>query len=125
MQKSTLLEIAGGLMIIAAMIMLYYGLGGFLVYINSITYYNTPIFEAALYLGIWNCCAFPFALVGGIFLLKKRHIRLSILGMVLSLVSGFVVFAVFNDNATYGLELGAPLIFLSILSLALLAISKR
>ena len=128
MQRSTLLTIAGILTVFAAIIMIYYGLGGLSNYISSLNYYHPVFNEPLLYIGLWNSCTFPFTLAGGILLLKKRHIHLSIIGMVLASVSGFVplvVFAVIPGYATNGLEFGAPLIFLSIVSFALLAISKR
>jgi hypothetical protein len=128
MQRSTLLAVAGILTVLSSLIMVYYGLGFLSAYIGSINYYHTRIFEPALYIGIWNCFAFPFTLTGGIFLLRKKYFRFSIFGLLVALVSGFVptiTFAVIHGYESNGLSLGAPLLFLSLFSLTLLAISKR
>jgi hypothetical protein len=131
MQRSTLLTIAGTLMIIATIIMLFYWFVFFNLYASSVAYYNTANNYAALYSGIWNSCALPFTLVGTIFLFKKKHVRLCILGIALTLVSGFVpaiIFTVVNNYATYvfdGLELGAPLIILSATALILALLGQR
>ncbi len=115
-------------MIIAAMIMLYYGFAGLSSYVSSLYYYHPVFYAPLLYIGIWNVCAFPFALATGILLLRKRYFRISIFGILVTLLSGFVpqiVFAVIHGYADNGWELGAPLIVLSAVALALATLGHR
>lgn len=70
--QSTQLTVAGALMIIAAIIMLFYAFVFFVTYTSSVAYYNTANNYAALYSGIWISCALPFTLAGTIFLFKEK-----------------------------------------------------
>lgn len=120
--------LAGVLTILASIIMIFYGIGFSSSFIASANYYNTSVFYPALYIGVWNSCAFPFTLAGGISLIKKRHFMLSIVGITLALASGFVpMIALASPNYVWlnGLWAGLPLIFLPIISLVAVAISKR
>ena len=121
--------LAGVLTILASIVMIFYGFGFSLAYISSINYYHTRVFDPALYIGIWNSCAFPFTLAGGIFLIKKKHFMLSIVGITLALASGFVpmiVLAVFPNYVwTNGLPTGLPLMILSIVALIAVAVSRN
>jgi len=121
--------LAGFLTILTSIIMIFYGFGFSLAYISSINYYHTRVFDPALYIGIWNSCTFPFTMAGGIFLIKKKHFMLSIVGMVLALASGFIPMIALASFPNYvwtnGWPIGAPLIFLSIVALVALAVSKK
>lgn len=116
--------LAGVFTILASIIMVTYGIGFSSAYLASANYYNAPLFHPALYMGIWNSCAFPFSLVGGIFLLKRSHKVLSTVGMVLALTSGFVSLLAFaSPNYVWinGLWIGLPLFVLPTASLVAVA----
>ena len=120
--------LAGALTILASIIMIFYGIGFSSAYIASANYYHTATLYPALYIGLWNLCAFPFSLAGGIFLFKRKHVVTSVVGMVLALVSGFVpVIALASSNYvwTNGLWVGLPLIVLPAVSLVAVATSKK
>ena len=117
------------LTVFAAMIMIYYGFSGVFAYISSVSYYNTRVFQPALYIGIWNICTFPFTLAAGIFLFKKKHFLISMGGVILALLSGFVPIIALSYFSGYdwtnGLWLGAPLLFLSVVSLIFVTSSNK
>jgi hypothetical protein len=120
--------LAGALTIVASLIMISYGIGFSSSYMASANYYNITTFYPALYIGLWNICAFPFSLAGGIFLFKRKHASPSIVGMILALASGFVpIIALASPNYvwTNGLWMGLPLIILPTVSLVVTAASKK
>lgn len=113
---------AGILMVLASLVMVFYGIGFSGSYLGSISYYHAVrVFYPALVIGLWNFCVFPFPLAGGIFLLKGKHFLLSIVGVALTLTSAFVpmiVLTVFPNYVwTNGLLIGLPFLCLSLLSL--------
>lgn len=118
---------AGVLTIFASILMVFYGIGFSSAYrLGKLLPYNDAL--PCLYIGVWNLCAFPFSLAGGIFLFKRKHVVTSVVGMVLALVSGFVpVIALASSNYvwTNGLWVGLPLIVFPAVSLVAVAVSKK
>jgi uncharacterized membrane protein (DUF485 family) len=64
--------------------------------------------------------------VGGIFSIKGEHFALSMVGISLVLVSGFVTMIAFAlvEYGSWGLLFGLPVVILSVLSGIFTAISK-
>jgi hypothetical protein len=118
---------AGALTIFASIIMAFFGIILLSMYKASVEYYNVRIFYPGLYLGILNLSTFAISLAGGVALLKKKYFTLSIIGVVLVLASGLAPAVAFALDAyiwSNGLILGLPMVFLSIASLAFVAVSK-
>lgn len=81
-----------------------------------------------LVMGIFNIIAFALGLMSGIFTLRRKHFALSMIGVSLVLVSGFVIirsFEAMEYEALMGyLVFGAPVVILSLLGLIFAAISR-
>jgi hypothetical protein len=126
---------AGILTIIAACICAIVGIFGTVAFVGSIqapvryvsfsVYFYTANYQL-LFVGIFGILAFAFGWTGGIFSIKGEHFALSIVGISLVLVSGFVTMIAFPliEYGSWGLLFGLPVVILSILSGIFTAISK-
>jgi hypothetical protein len=120
---------AGILTIIAACMMAIIGIVGLAVSFADILdmYYWRSYFQW-LFMGIFCIIGFAFGLAGGIFALKRRRFALSIVGIGMVLVSGFVAMislAILGSGVLRtGLLVGLSPVILSILSIVFTAVSK-
>lgn len=128
---------AGILTIIASCMSIIIGIAGVIAFANSFSYYYYNYYYRYyygpdygwLFLAIFDILAFAFGLTGGILSIRRRQFTLSIVGMSLGLVSGFVTMIVagglVRDGSWVGaLAFGLPMIILSILSVIFAAVSK-
>jgi hypothetical protein len=118
---------AGILTIIAACISIFIGTVGIIDLGTSFAYYYGFAY-AFFFMGIFGILAFAFGLTGGIFSIKRIHFALSIVGISLVLVSGFVTIielaAMGNYAWVVGLLFGLPIVLLSLLGVIFAGISK-
>ncbi len=70
-------------------------------YISLISYYGNDLLQGFLIMGSFGILASAFGLVGGISMLKRKRIKLSILGLILLVVSVLVNY-VFIQYYQYG-----------------------
>lgn len=80
--------------------------------------------------GFFSILGFAFGLASGILSLKRRHFALSIAGLSLVMLSGFmIIFGMaarrYRTAVTDALIFGVPIIGLAVLSLIFVAISKQ
>jgi hypothetical protein len=121
---------AGVLTIIGACISISIGLlwlVAFAMYFRTYPFYTPTSYFLAT--GIFNVFAFAFGLMSGIFTLRRKHFALSMIGVSLVLVSGFVIIRsleVMGYEALMGyLVFGVPIVILSLLGLIFAAISRN
>ena len=89
--KSTDLVLAAGIIsVISATFSSGLGYIAIYQYISLLSYYGNDLLQGFLFMGAFGMVASAFGLVGGIFVLKRRRIRLSMLGIILLVVSVFV-----------------------------------
>jgi cation transport ATPase len=92
-QKQTDLVLAAAILsIIAAAFSSGLGYIAIYQYVSLLSYYGHSLLQGFLILGVFDIVAAAFALAGGIFMLKRRHIKVSILGVILIVVSVFVTY---------------------------------
>lgn len=120
---------AGVLTIIAASIIIFYA---FLTVTQMVTYANSNYYQQnltylvyVLFAGIWNFVAFGLGLTGGLFSLRRKHFMLTVVGMSLLLVGGFVAVAGTGIIGGGWTILGIPVIILAILSIIFVGVSKN
>lgn len=112
-------SIAGGVLgIIVASICMFVGMIG-------IAYHTIPYFRphvGMLLVGPAGLIGLAFGLMGGILVLKRRHVALSVVGISFTTLSGIIIaLATLAEPYTFiCLVFGVPVIVLSILSLALI-----
>jgi predicted nucleic acid-binding Zn ribbon protein len=63
-------------------------------YISLLSYYGHDLLQGFLFLGVFGIVASAFGLVGGVFMLKRKRIKVSMLGIILLLVSIFVTYII-------------------------------
>ena len=61
-------------------------------YISLVSYYGHSPLQGFLIFGVIGVIATAFALAGGIFMLKRKRIKVSMLGVILLLVSVFATY---------------------------------
>jgi predicted nucleic acid-binding Zn ribbon protein len=90
-QKSTDLVLAAALLsIIAAAFSSGLGYISTYQYVSLLSYYGHDLLQGFLILGVFGIVASAFGLVGGTFMLKRKRIKVSMLGVILLLVSVLV-----------------------------------
>jgi len=90
-QKRIDLVLAAGILsIIAAAFSSGLGYIAIYQYISLLSYYGHSLLQGFLILGVFGIVASAFGLAGGIFMLKRKRIKVSVLGVILLLVSVFV-----------------------------------
>jgi hypothetical protein len=57
---------------------------------SLLSYYGHDLLQGFLILGVFGIVASAFGLAGGVFMLKRKRIKVSMLGVILLLVSIFV-----------------------------------
>ena len=130
-KKRSGLQIAAGVLtIIGACISISVGLIGLVPFV---LFFRTPLIYGSisyfLAMGIFCVFAFAFGLMSGIFTLRRKHFKLSIIGVSLVLASGFVITMSFGELGSSalvsGLAFGIPVVVLSLLGLIFAAISRN
>lgn len=120
---------AGILTILAACICSFVGV----LFMGAYVWYSVQVFHEGLEVfitGFFGILGFAFGLASGILSLRRKHFALSIAGLSLLILSGFVIifgFAMrgYRTALSDGLIFGVPIIALAILSLIFVAISKQ
>ena len=59
-------------------------------YISLLSYYGHSVLEGFLILGVFGIAAAAFGVAGGVFMLKRKRIKVSMLGVILLVASVFV-----------------------------------
>lgn len=90
-QKRTDLVLAAAMLtIIAAAFSSGLGYISIYQYISLLSYYSHSLLQGFLFLGIFGIVSSAFGLVGGMVMLKRKYIKVSMLGVILLLVSVLV-----------------------------------
>ena len=128
-QKRTDLVLAASILsIIAAAFSSGLGYIAIYQYVSLLSYYGHSLLQGFLILGVFGIVASAFGLAGGIFMLKRKRIKVSMLGVILLLVSVFVSYITIQ-HYQYGftdilLFSEISILIFSILSGALIFTSK-
>jgi ABC-type branched-subunit amino acid transport system permease subunit len=89
--KSTDLVLAAGLIsLISATFSSGLGYIAVYQYMSLLSYYGNDLLQGFLLMGAFGIVASAFGLAGGILILKRRRIKISMLGIILLVVSVFV-----------------------------------
>jgi hypothetical protein len=89
-EGTDLVPVAAILSIIAAAFSSGLGYISIYQYISLLSYYEHSILQGFLILGVFGLVASAFGLAGGVFMLKRKWIKVSMLGVILLLASVFV-----------------------------------
>ena len=90
-QKSTDLVLAAGILsLVSAAFSSGLGYIAIYQYMSLLSYYGHELLQGFLIMGIFGTAAAAFGLAGGIFMLKRNRIKLSMLGIILMVASVFV-----------------------------------
>lgn len=127
-KRTDLVLAAGMLTIISAAFSSGLGYISIYQYVSLLSYYDQSLLQGFLILGVFGIVASAFGLAGGIFILKRKRIKVSMLGVILLLVSVFVTYVTIQ-HYQYGftdilLFSEIPILIFSILSGALIFTSK-
>jgi len=128
-QKRTDLVLAAALLsIIAAAFSSGLGYIAIYQYVSLLSYYGHSLLQGFLILGVFGIVAAAFGLAGGTFMLKRKRIKVTMLGVILLLVSVFVTYIILQ-HYQYGftdilLFSEISILIFSILSGALIFTSK-
>ena len=88
--KSTDLVLAAGIIsLISATFSSGLGYIAIYQYMSLLSYYGNDLLQGFLFMGVFGMVASALGLAGGIFILKRRRIKLSMLGIILLIVSVF------------------------------------
>ena len=120
-------RLAGILLLLSSVVTGFWGFILFGMYEGTVEYYNVAVFYPAIYVGILNLSAVAFCVAGGVALLKRKYIPLSLVGVFLLLASGIaspIAWAMHGYIWSNGLIVGAPHIAISVCVLVLMVISK-
>ncbi len=110
--------VAAMLTIIAAAFSAGLGYTAVYQYISYVSYYDISILLGFLILGILCIVVSAFALAGGVFMLKRKYIKISMLGVILLLVS-VVVNYIIRQHYQYGFT---EIVLLSEISIVIFSI---
>jgi predicted nucleic acid-binding Zn ribbon protein len=92
-QNLTDLVLAAGILtIIAAAFSSGLGYIAIYQYTSLLSYYGHSLLQGFLILGVFGIVASAFGLVGGVFMLQRKRIKVSMLGVILLLASVFVTY---------------------------------
>lgn len=128
-QKRTVFPIAAGVLtIIAACISIIVGILGMFAFGISRDYFTRAYNYTYFFVGIFGILGFVSGLEGGIFSIRRKSFKLSIIGASLILLCGFGIMLVLAP-LRYGswvpsLLFGLPIVFLSVLGVIFTNISK-
>jgi ABC-type branched-subunit amino acid transport system permease subunit len=87
-QRSTDLVLAAGILsLISAAFSSGLGYIAIYQYISLLSYYGNDVLQGFLIMGAFGIVASAFGLAGGIFMLKRKRIKLSMLGIILLVAS--------------------------------------
>jgi predicted nucleic acid-binding Zn ribbon protein len=101
-QRSTDLVLAAGILsLISAAFSSGLGYIAIYQYISLLSYYGNDVLQGFLIMGAFGIVASAFGLAGGIFMLKRKRIKLSMLGIIL-LVASVIVNYVIIQYYQYG-----------------------
>jgi predicted nucleic acid-binding Zn ribbon protein len=89
-ERTDLVLAAGILTIIAATFSSGLGYISIYQYVSLLSYYDQSLLQGFLILGVSGIMASAFGLAGGVFMLQRKRIKVSMLGVILLLVSVFV-----------------------------------
>ena len=94
-QKSTDLVLAAGILsLISAAFSTGLGYIAIYQYMSLLSYYGHDLLQGFLIMGAFGIAAAAFGLAGGLFMLKRKRIKLSMLGIILLVASVFVTYIV-------------------------------
>jgi ABC-type branched-subunit amino acid transport system permease subunit len=94
-QKSTDLVLAAGILtLISAAFSSGLGYIAIYQYMSLLSYYGHDLLQGFLIMGIFGIVASAFGLAGGMFMLKRKRIKLSMLGIILLVASVFVTYLI-------------------------------
>ena len=94
-RKGTDLVLAAGILsLISASFSSGLGYISIYKYMSLLSYYGHDILQGFLIMGIFGIVASAFGLTGGIFMLKRNRIKISLLGIILLVVSVVVNYAI-------------------------------
>lgn len=121
----TSFPIAGGILaIVAACISVFLGIISIASFVSSLGYpWYSPDYWT-LFIGVTGFFAFAFGLTGGIMSLKRKNRAVTMVGVCLTMLSGFITIPAFGTMFLTGLLFGIPIILFSVPSLIIIAISK-
>jgi len=117
-ERTDLVFAAGILTIISAAFSSGLGYISIYQYVSLLSYYGHSLLQGFLILGVFGIVASAFGLVGGIFMLKRKSIKVSMLGVILLLVSVVVTYITIQ-HYQYGF---AEIILFSEISIFILSI---
>ncbi|MFA5572011.1 MAG: hypothetical protein GX799_05625 [Crenarchaeota archaeon] len=107
MQRSTLLVVAGALMIVCSVVTAFFGLLSYTYYQSQLHYYyGGQGYLEPSYGWIVSFCTFAFALPAGTLLLIKKYTRVSIILTVLVLLAGLSMPIILTALSTYYIQIG-------------------
>jgi hypothetical protein len=90
-QKSTDLLLAAGILsLISASFSSGLGYIAIYQYMSLVSFYGHDLLQGFLIMGVFGIVASAFGLVGGLFMLKRKRIKVSMLGIILLVASVFV-----------------------------------
>ena len=93
LQNQTDLVLAAGILtIISAAFSSGLGYIGIYQYVSLLSYYGHDLLQGFLILGVFGIVASAFGLAGGVFMLKRKRIKVSMLGVILLLASVVVTY---------------------------------
>lgn len=94
-QKSTDLVLAAGILtLISAAFSSGLGYIAIYQYMSLLSYYGHDLLQGFLIMGLFGIVASAFGLAGGMFMLKRKRIKLSMLGIILLVASVFVTYLI-------------------------------
>jgi hypothetical protein len=92
-QKSTDLVLAAGILtLISAAFSSGLGYIAIYQYISLLSYYGHDLLQGFLIMGIFGIVASAFGLAGGLFMLKRKRMKFSMIGVILLVASIFVTY---------------------------------
>jgi ABC-type branched-subunit amino acid transport system permease subunit len=94
-QKSTDLVLAAGILtLISAAFSSGVGYIAIYQYMSLISYYGHDLLQGFMFMGIFSIVASAFGLVGGLFMLKRKRMKFSMIGVILLVATVFVTYVV-------------------------------
>ena len=94
-QKSTDLVLAAGILtLISASFSSGLGYIAIYQYMSLLSYYGHDLLQGFLIMGIFGIVASAFGLAGGLFMLKRKRMKFSMLGVILLVASVFVTYII-------------------------------
>lgn len=129
--ENDLRPLAGTITVLASFLMAILGTAYFSMYLNSLNSIMNRIgtIYPAFYIGAWNLATFAFCLASGILLIKRKHLKISVIGIIFQLTAGIIpiIAAQVYQNGFFSIALIAalPLLLAATGSLIFVAASKK